>query len=147
MIFIYLQSLLNVFSIRIPFQRFNRLRMGAAFPSQNDHLLSKQGIVWLLFFLLYRQVTPHLKNRKRVSKGQMLARKGESAGISTLWEKTGFFGKYSFKTLYTVTESLSSVMSVESKDCRWLLVNLKLATQFSLKWNWYMEHKNFKTWR
>ena len=87
--FIYLQSLLNVFSIRIPFQRFNRLRMGAAFPSQNDHLLSKQGIVWL-FFWLYLQVTPHLKNRKRISKGQMLARKGESADISALWEKTVF---------------------------------------------------------
>lgn len=145
MIFIYLQSLLNVFSIRIPFQRFNRLRMGAAFPSQNDHLLSKQGIVWL-FFWLYLQVTPYLKNRKRQGP-DACEKRWKKVQKFLLFERKQSFARYSFKTFYTVTESLSSVMSVESNDYRWLLGNLKLATQFSLKWNWYMEHKNFKTWQ
>ena len=111
--------------------------MGATFSCQNDHLLSKNGIVCLVFSTLSLSKSSPQIQKKNKHRSDACVKRWRWRDFFSLKNKS-FSARYSFKTSHTVTKSLSSVVSVESEDCQWLLENLKLATRFSLKWNWYM---------
>ena len=137
--FSYLQSLLHVFFIRSPFQRFNRLQMSAAFSSQNDHLLRRH------FFIVFFTLSPSNSApqvQKKDKHGPSACDKSWRCRHFVLFERNSFSARYSFKILHIVTELLSSVVSVESENCRWRLENLETSNTNLLMWNWCIELLN-----